>query len=211
MAKIRFEIAECSNISIRAVASEVGFNLNSINLRSEASQMKSEIVKRIVSQIVCYLEEAWEEKFETTLSEVQKGVYIIRLSGDLSIEYKNGNSKILYIGKGKIRERIKAHLQYWLLEVAESLQDISCDFQMMQIKVRKNSDAYSEVESDLLYAFYEKFGELPLQNEQSGKNHSHDHSYGNDIKGIIGQSVSNGWAIKPLKRNESRVKKRIVG
>jgi hypothetical protein len=119
------------------------------------------------------------------------------------VDYNGYPSKVIYIGRGKIRDRIKAHLAIWIKDFSDSLQDIAFDVWMAEVRVNGSKDAYKEVESDLINYFWNKFNCLPLQNSIAGQYHEKEHNYPNDWNLPLKNpsNIQNGWSIKPLKNN----------
>lgn len=192
-------------IRISEYANEIGFNLRTIDYNGIAEDLWEMIDVKIRNQIIFKLEDLWEEKSESQkpLSEVTQGIYVITLSDNLSIDYNGNPSKVIYIGRGKIRSRIYNHLKYWIRHLSDSLQDISLDIWMTEIRVKGNKDAFKEVEADLLNHFWEKIGCYPLQNKKSGNYHEKTHDYNEKWNLPLRNptSIQNGWSIKPLKNN----------
>jgi len=194
-------------VRISEYASELGFNLRSLEYSGLSENKWSWINSKVKSSIVDYIAECWEDEDEERsglLSEVKQGVYVITLADNLSIDYDGKPSKVLYIGRGKIRERLAAHFTHWIRHITESLQDISFDVWLTEIKTSGSKEAFKDVEADLLADFYEKFGSHPLQNSKSGDSHMRDHKYCSNwnkpLKNTSG--INKGWSIKPLKNND---------
>jgi hypothetical protein len=192
-------------IRISEYANDLGFNLRTLDQTGISSEMWHWIDGKIRNQIMNYLSECWEENSEKEFSEVSQGIYIITLSDNLSIDYNNEPSQVIYVGRGQIKNRLKAHLALWIRDLSDSLQDISFDVWMTEVRVKGNANAFKEVESDLLNDFYEKFGCFPLQNKKFGDSHNKIHDYVDDwnkpLKNPSRHSVKNGWSIKPLGNN----------
>lgn len=206
MARIEIQwIKTESPIRISEYANSLGFNLRTIDDSGLSRDIRETIDGKIRNQIMYYLDEVWEERSGGTkpLSEVTQGIYSITLSDNLSIDYNGSPSKVLYIGRGRVRSRIYNHLKLWVRYLSDSLQDISLDIWMTEIKVKGNKSAFKEVESDLLNAFYERFKCYPLQNKKSGDYHGKWHEYAdgwnNPLKNPT--NIQNGWSIRPLKNN----------
>lgn len=192
-------------ISINEYATQLGFNLRTLDFEGIQADKWDWIDTRIRNKIMSYLDECWEYERDYPLSDVSQGVYVITLSGSLSIAYGNEYkpSKVLYIGRGQIRNRIFTHFKNWVRYLSDSLQDITLDIWMTEIKVNGSKDAYKEVEADLLAYFKEKFGEYPLENKKSGDNNQKRHDYCSEWNKPLHNpsNIQNGWAIKPLKNN----------
>ncbi len=151
------------------------------------------------------LDATWEEdQWDTSLSKVDKGVYVIKLSGNICIQYPNKESQIIYIGRGKVRNRIKTHLTNRVTHFSESLHDIKFQIWMTEIKVPGSPNAFKDVEADLIEVFEEEYGDLPIQNSKGGNYHNKDHNYNAEWKMPLRADpyINNGWCIKPMSDNE---------
>jgi hypothetical protein len=195
-------------IRISEYANYLGFNLGIISNSGKSKDIREQINQKIRNSILSDLDDIYLEERDKLLSDIYQGVYVITLSDNLSIDYNGKPSKVLYIGRGKIRERIKMHISTWIYNFYDSLQDISFDIWMTEIKVNGSKDAYKEVESDLLGHFKNKFGSYPLQNSISGKYHEKIHDYHDDWNLPLRnpKDIQNGWSIKPLNKNPWAIK-----
>ena len=206
MAYIEFQWVKTEfPVRIGEYANELGFNLRTIDDSGLSADIRETIDGKIRNQIMYYLDEVWSEQSESRkpLSEITQGVYVITLSDNLSIDYNGALSKVLYIGRGRIRSRIYNHLKLWVRYLSDSLRDISLDFWMAEIRVNGNKYAFKEVESDLLNSFYERFNRYPLQNKKSGDYHEKNHEYHDNWSAPLRNpsNIQRGWAIRPLKSN----------
>lgn len=204
MANVDLVWARSDPVSIRDYAASCGFNLNAIDLRTIAKSRREWIEKEVASWIMSDLDECFEEEHGRPLSEIKKGVYVIALSGGLSINYKKKPSSVVYIGRGNIRVRVGNHLKQWITNFSESLQDAKFVFWMAPVYLGGNANLFKEVESDLLDYFYDRFGERPILNKISGESHSkfHEHSKSSYQPFRKSSSMDAGWAIRPMKDNE---------
>ena len=192
-------------ISIRDYASYCGFNLNTINLLEVPDQHRRWIERKIVSNILSYLDKCWEDNNETSLRDVEKGVYVISLAGNICIEYKKNVSQVIYIGRGKVRQRIYNHLKNWVTNFSESLNDIKFKFWITEIKKSGLSDAFKIVESKLIDKFVEKNGELPILNKKYGDGYKEDqHIFCKELTMPLTneRGIKRGWKISPMENNE---------
>lgn len=206
MADIEFQWLKTEQpIRISEYANDLGYNLRNLDYSGVSSDVWVQIDKKIRNRILSDLDEHWEnnELSERSLSKVTQGLYVITLSDNLSIDYNGRPSKVLYIGRGKIRERIQCHLKMWLRYLSDSLQDIALDIWMAEVRVNGNKNAYKEVEADLLNDFLNKFGCHPLQNEKAGDNHEKLHDYCKGWNKPLHNlsNIQDGWSIKPLNNN----------
>ncbi len=205
MALIDVDWTKTEPISIREHGIYCGFNLSTIDLLSLSKERRKWIEKEIVSSIIKEIDEVWEkDQWDTPLYEVGKGVYVITLSGNICIQYPNKESQVVYIGRGKIRNRIRRHLTNWVTHFSESLHDIKFQIWMTEIKVPGSPNAVKDVEYDLIKKFEEEYGDLPIQNSKVGNYHKKDHEYNSEWKTPlrVDSSIKSGWSISPMPKNE---------
>jgi hypothetical protein len=205
MAFIEVIWTKTKSINIREYASCFVFNKPTIDLSSLSTNRRNWIEKEIVSCILEDLDETWEQdQWETPLFKVNKGVYVITLSGNICIQYPNKESQVVYIARGKIRSRIKIHLTNWVTHFSESLHDIKFQIWMTQIKIPGAPNAFKDVEADLIEIFEEEYGDIPIQNSKGGNYHNKDHNYNAEWKSPlkVDPSINSGWCIKPMPDNE---------
>lgn len=211
MAYIEFQWVKTEfPVRISEYANELGFNLRTIDDSGLSIDVRETIDGKIRNQIMYYLDEVWSKQSggRKPLSEITQGVYVITLSDNLSIDYNGVPSKVLYIGRGRIRSRIYNHMKLWVRYLSDSLRDISLDFWMAEIRVNGSKNAFKEVESDLLNNFYERFKCYLLQNRKSGDYHEKTHDYHDHWSAPLRNpsNIQHGWAIKPLKSNPWAIK-----
>lgn len=202
MAKIDIDWVVSERMSIREIAASCGFNLASGSLK-HASKYRDLVISEVATAFLKVLDEEWREHHpKKFLSRVSQGVYVVSFSENIYVQYKKSNSKIIYIGKGQIRNRIRSHLNNWITFISESLQDMRIDISFAEIRVKKAERAFEEVESDLLETFMQRFGEYPLLNKISGRSHHKNHEYQNASLNLLrSQNSKKGWAIRPMPNN----------
>ena len=192
-------------VSIRDYGNSCGFNLITIDIMQLPKDKAQWIEKKIVSSILADLDETWEKDERLLrLHDVEKGVYVITIAGTICIDYKNGPSQVVYIGRGKTRSRIYSHLKNWVSTFSESLQDISFCFWMTEIKIPGSPDAFMDVESELIRRFDDRFGEYPILNYKAGKGYKVEHTFDRTLTKPLSNlpSIKAGWKIKPMPENE---------
>lgn len=206
MPTINFEWVKTDEpIRISQCANDLGFNLRTLDHQGISDQIWNIIDGKIRNSIMETLDDRWNKAEGVTqpLSQVTKGVYAITLGDNLSIDYNGNPSKVIYIGRGHIRSRIFNHFKHWVRHLSDSLQDISFDVWMAEIKVKGSANAFKEVETDLLEDFHGRYGAYPLQNMKSGDYHEKEHEYDCDWKSPLKNStnIQYGWSIRPLRQN----------
>lgn len=205
MAFIKVEWTKTEPITIREYGNYCGFNLSIIDLLTLSNERRNWIEKEIVSCILEELDATWKKyQWDTHLSKVGKGVYVITLSGNMCIQYPNKESQVIYIGSGEIRKRIKAHLINWVTHFSESLHDIKFQIWMTEIKIPGSPNAFRDVEADLIEMFETEYGDLPIENSKAGNYHKNNHHYNTEweIPLKINGSINSGWCIAPMPDNE---------
>ena len=142
------------------------------------------------------------------LSLLPYSVYVIRLSGSFTIDYKNGPSPTLYIGEGKFRGRLNAHRK-WLGRLHSVLEATPLEVKFCFPRTIDGTPANRELEAHLLTAFKAKFLELPLQNMQK-ETPSKILTFNSKSNGhVIGPGAGKKflWALRPMKRNPFKYQK----
>lgn len=143
---------------------------------------------------------AWLEKADAKMGP--QSVYVIRTTKPFAIAYEQMASPVMYIGEGDFGSRLKSHLKNWIQPLIQSLSELTIEVCFTEIKVKGNSDAYKDVEADLLWRFAEKYGSVPLMNRQF-EYHDRDHEYERNFFKPIQSQKGSGylWAIRPLISN----------
>lgn len=204
MATIEIDWTKSQPISIRDYASRCGFNLLTINLMDLADENRKWIERKVITGILADIDKAWKTEWEKQLSQVDKGIYVITMAGNLCVQYKHGPSQVIYIGRGQIRKRFYQHLKNWVANFSESLQDIKFRFWMTEVKIPGSTNAFKDVESDLICNFRNKFGEFPLLNKKNGDTCQKYHSYNANLTKPFKNEhqIKSGWYIRPMADNE---------
>ena len=175
MIKKREHWIKSRGISIRKAANDLGFEID--HLEKFEKRQQKRFRKQIVNSIVRELDEDWEKARETRalwafpeqLRDVKKGVYVLCLDDRLCVSYKKKLSRVLYIGKGAIRERINGHLKLKLLDFFLQLPGIKFRFYMKQAKRANSPKFFAHYEGHLLTEFEGMYGEKPLFNKNAGQ------------------------------------------
>ena len=132
----------------------------------------------------------------------RKSVYVIRTTKPFAIAYPKKASPVMYIGEGHFDTRFRNHLRNWIAPLVTSLPTLSIEVYITEIRVRGNSRAYRDVEADLLHRFGNRYGSVPLMNQQF-EYHDRNHRYSKGFFGPIYPESGSGykWAISPLISN----------
>jgi hypothetical protein len=186
-------------ISLRDAAEWVGFKIEKLRDFSQVTQ--NELKAKVVNSIISDLDTEWDyqaEKggftnFSNKLTQVEKGIYVLCLDGGLCVNYAQRYSKVVYIGKGKIRHRIKSHLELKLLDFFLQIPGLQFSFYMTEPKKpgRNGGEYFHDFEHDLLEEFSKLYGgQRPIFNRNAGRRHDNQHEH----KG--------GWKL-PLKNTKA--------
>lgn len=134
-------------------------------------------------------------------------VYVIRLLGEVAVDYPGGFSPVIYIGEGSAYNRLYNHAN-WLTSLVSNVPHLGIEVHIAEVARRNHDTLYQYIEADLLRWFAQKHQSLPWfnrQRESSKENQYHyEHEAEQELRRHIG--VGNGktflWAIKPTHNNE---------
>jgi|GEM_PF-2685183 len=191
MTKIDIDWMSVEDISIRAVASECGYDITKNEKARDAA------TKPTVQAIISRLDESWQQDYEHSLTDEDEGLYVVSLSDGLAIDYGADISPVLYIGCGVTRNRLRSHLEEWLMPLSNELNDVRLTFHLAE------DENYEDAESLLLQAFNDQHDILPLWNVNNGKRLTSKHSLSADsLKPILPKNKRYKWAMRPLASSE---------
>ncbi|HSI49941.1 MAG TPA: hypothetical protein VLA61_16840 [Ideonella sp.] len=138
------------------------------------------------------------------LKLLPQSVYVLRLGGKFSIDYKDQrHTPVVYIGEGKFRGRINSHRK-WLKRLHALVAETPLQVKFCFPRGPDEVALHRELEAFLLSEFKRKFGALPLQNKQ----HERVSTAVKFQEKTIGQVLGPGsgkqflWALRPLKAND---------
>jgi hypothetical protein len=150
---------------------------------------RTEIRRLAIKEAIRLLQDDFYIAHKRELWEIEHGVYVICLSDPLAIQYKQGLSEIIYIGRGNVLGRLRSHYERSLFRLMQSLSGADFDFYIAEPKRNNASAYYKHVEHLLLETFAEKFGGAPYIYPLLNKNAGTGQNCGN----------GKGWDT-PLKR-----------
>jgi len=133
---------------------------------------------------------------------LRRSVYVIRAADVFAIRYPHKWSPTLYIGEGRFKQRITS-ARRWLSSIYDLTGEFPLEAAICSPRVRHSPAAYKEFEAHLLWAFYERYGSLPLRNKIHEKKHF-DHEYERTATTQVlgpGSGKKYKWALEPLKSN----------
>lgn len=133
-------------------------------------------------------------------------IYVIRVTGDVSIRYPKRVSPTIYIGQGRARGRIKQHTK-WLAPLVMSIPKLGLEVRIAELVRRNNTSLCTHVEADMLAWFQARYGVLPWFNRQRERSKEEHYNYSPEAKQKLRKGYMTGtgnrfsWAITPTKSN----------
>ena len=142
---------------------------------------------------------SWLREFSAT--DIERGVYVIRLARPYTITYPKDSRKspVLYIGEGSTKSRLEKHLATWVRKLGRVIPNALIDARVTEPRVQRNYNAYREVEADLLSYFCDKYGALPLFNSNR-EMFGTPNRYTRNFLEVLDPGRGRGfeWALTPL-------------
>lgn len=132
--------------------------------------------------------------------EFPNSVYVIRLASKFLIQYSPKKfSPVIYIGEGRLRNRLDKHRR-WLTDLQKLLPQASFEVKVCFPRSARSTALNRPYEAHLLLQFCKQFGQLPLRNRKQqlideGINFSRT---GRQQALGPGTGKKYTWAIKPL-------------
>ncbi len=136
--------------------------------------------------------------------ELKRCVYVIRLNGNICIDYGKGTSPTVYVGEGNLRQRLKHH-EYWAPKLKELLDCYKFQLCVAVPRVRNNPYAYKDAEAALIQYFGNQYGTTPLWNKQYEKRSAPHYEYAkSSIKEALNKrsGAKYQWAIRPMRSSD---------
>lgn len=156
--------------SLAKAAREAGYDLTMFEDYPKAVQetLRFHAIKNVLNNL-CNDFEEWNER---PLAAIKQGVYVICLSDPFTIQYGPNRSNVIYIGRGRITNRLKSHFENSLFDVMMSLAGADFDFYLAEPKDKNGDGYFKQLEHDLLQNFRAKIGngKYPLLNKNAGSN-----------------------------------------
>lgn len=167
-----------------------GFDLSVYSNYSD--HVQNEARKRAIKEAMAGIREAFEAESQFSLTDLDRGVYVISLSTPLAISYRSRWSPVIYVGLGRVASRIEAHFNHSLFDFMESLSGANFDFSFACPHKPYHTDYYKHIEYEMLNYFQEKIGDgnFPILNKNAGSNRDIVHD--------------DAWWTSPLKANGKR-------
>lgn len=133
---------------------------------------------------------------------LSRSVYSIRISAKFAIKYPGGVSPTLYVGEGRLRQRVDSHRK-WLSELEKVFGPVKLELAVATPRVQNNSLAYKETEAALIQFFVKKYRSAPFKNS-----HIEYQKFGHTfVRENVAAALTPGkgtryrWAIEPTKIN----------
>lgn len=206
LASIEINWAETGPISIFEEARKLGFDLR--RFESQPADVQAAIKKLTIDQIIRLIREAWRESYDhdyapgKDFNRIVNGVYVISVGGGFAVSYGSRSSEVMYIGRGKIANRLRSHLVNWIFDMSLSLRDAPFKFFIETVGDGRSKGAFMDFEHFMLECFSKKFGDKPLINKIHGREGHIEHSFSGDWGRPFDNRTSKClWVIRPSERN----------
>lgn len=206
MASIEICWAETGPISIFEEARSLGFDLRCFD--KQPAEVRRAIKKLTVDKIIHLIREAWRDSYDhdyapgKDFNRIVNGVYVISVGGGFAVNYGSSSSEVMYIGRGKIANRLRSHLVNWIFDMSLSLRDAPFKFFMETVGDGRSKGAFKDFEHFMLERFSDKFGDKPLINKIHGREGHIEHSFSGDWgRPFDNRSNRCLWEIRPSGRN----------
>lgn len=141
------------------------------------------------------------------LDKPEQCVYVVRLKGDVAIDYRDDFSPVIYVGEGNAAIRLHNHA-HWIAELLVAVPNAEIEVRVADC-VRKNDTKLCQyVEADLIALFIEKYRCLPWFNKQRETKHEGKRNYTEGVLKDFSQRIGKVqgsnfiWAIRPTHNNK---------
>ncbi len=205
MANAKIDWVQADKVSIRKAARTIGFDIEEIdNNLKHASDV---LVRRTRAEVIYQLEDAWYDAKGDGFSEVL-GVYVISLTDNIFIDYGNNKiSPVLYIGQGRIKNRLSTHFQGSLFDFSRTLNDVNFKVYMGIATAKGRGETYIDAEFRLIEHFEKTYGNKPLLNNNRGidtkRKHRWQSGWNKPLKNS-GKLRACRWTIKPRRGSKGQ-------
>jgi len=147
-----------------------------------------------------------KEQFPT-LSRPEQCVYVIRLKGDVAIDYRDDFSPVIYIGEGNAAARLHSHAN-WIAELLVAVPNAEIEVRVADCVRKNDANLCQYIEADLIAMFFNKYRCLPWFNKQRETKHEGKRTYTDDVLKDFGARIGKVqgsnyiWAIRPTHNNK---------
>jgi hypothetical protein len=179
--------------------SEIEFWRQSVVIKFGFSGLNEEHTRLVMRKIIST---EWPD-----VRRPDRCVYVIRLGGEVAIDYPDDFSPVIYIGEGSAYDRVLGHAD-WLAPLVVSVPQLSIEVNVATITRSNNTTLYQHVEADLLAWFHKDYGALPWFNQQFEKGKEGVYEYEDEARKALRRHIGVGagksykWAIKPTRNND---------
>lgn len=141
------------------------------------------------------------------LDKPHQCVYVVRLKGDVAIDYRDEFSPVIYIGEGNAATRLHNHSN-WIAELLVTVPNAQIEVRVADCVRRNDTKLCKYVEADLIALFEKKYRCLPWFNRQRETKHEGQRSYTEKVLKDFSQRVGKVqgsnyiWAIRPTHNNK---------
>ena len=161
-----------------------------------SEEVRVELRARAVKEAMRSIQTVCWEKHDFDLADLTSGIYVLSLSNPLSLQYRNGRSQVIYIGRGNVVRRIKSHVEHKLFDFMLRLSGADFDFHFSQPARPGAGEYFKHVEHSMLeyfrdiYAGMDDKRRFPILNKNAGT--------------FKGYAAGEDWWKKPLKAQGKR-------
>lgn len=148
------------------------------------------------------LQETWPK-----IRRPKQCVYVIRLTGEVAVDYKGRFSPVIYVGKGNAYSRLYKHTN-WLASLVSSIPQTAIAIHIAEVARRGHSTLYENIEADMLRWFAEDYKSVPWFNRRRESSKESRYEYTTDAQRTLRSHLGVGggnsflWAIRPTHNND---------
>lgn len=141
--------------------------------------------------------------------DLDRCVYVVRMTGTVVVAYPWDDSPVLYVGRGKAPNRLAAHLKNWLHEAHRFGSKVGVELRICVPRRTNRADFFKNVEADLIDWFEQKNGAIPFFNSRRETRFAGKVDYlptqVKDLRRALGVGSGNRpeWAVRPLMSNSN--------
>ena len=180
MANARIDWIQADKVSIRKAARLHGFDIEEIN--NFPDYVSKNLVQKTRAKVIDQLQDYWYFRSDKDFTEV-KGVYIISLTDNIFVDYGSGSiSPVLYIGCGRIRNRLSSHFEGHFFDFSRTLNDVNFKVYMGIANAKGPGETFVDAEFSLIEYFEQTYGTKPLLNKNSGTDTQRTHVWSVPIR-----------------------------
>jgi len=179
--------------------------IDPIQLDYSAAQQEAAILKALRRQ----LRDGMLAQSGFSDRDLDRCVYVIRMTGPVVVAYPWDNSPVLYVGRGQAPKRLAAHLKNWLHEAHRFGSKVGVELRICVPRRTNRADFFKNVEADLIDWFRQKNGAIPFFNSRRETSYAGRVDYLptqiKDLRRALGVGSGNRpeWAVRPLRSNSN--------